>query len=143
LNSSKKSEKAVLEKFLVLFFVLLFFSSKKVCKNKTTNELVAIKRIEKTRAIKSRFRINSVWVERKFLGMFRSPFVLRMYHAFQDEKYLYMVTPFLAGGDLTHYSRTHEPLDEDGVRFYIAELIVALEYLHEHGSFLFAFFLLF
>ena len=61
-----------------------------------------------------------------------SPFLLPLLHAFQDTKYVYLVLPLQIGGDMGHYIRTISLFDEKQVQFYGAELILALETLHQN-----------
>ena len=43
------------------------------------------------------------------------------------------VPRFMAGGDLSHILQEYCALDEEVARFYIAELVLAIEYLHNKG----------
>jgi len=42
-----------------------------------------------------------------------------------------MVMDFCQGGDLASYLQRHKKLDESATRFYAAEVILALQYIHE------------
>jgi serine/threonine protein kinase len=58
------------------------------------------------------------------------PSQVRFYYSFTSKENLYIVMEYLNGGDL--YSLLHKmgALDEDFVRIYIAETVLALEYCH-------------
>jgi p90 ribosomal S6 kinase len=53
--------------------------------------------------------------------------------AFQTEGKLYLVLDFLRGGDLfTRLTREHR-IEEEDARFYLAQILLALEYMHLLG----------
>lgn len=52
---------------------------------------------------------------------------------FQSPERIYLVTPFMKGGDLYHKLKTDGYLTEDVVRFYTAQIAIALQHLHEFG----------
>ncbi len=52
------------------------------------------------------------------------------------QKYLYLVMEYLNGGDLASLLQNLQYFDEQMSRHYIAETILALQYLHSQGSFL-------
>lgn len=53
-----------------------------------------------------------------------------MHYAFQSPEKLYLVLDFVQGGELFTHLYHAEHFTENQVRFYIAEIIVALEQLH-------------
>lgn len=54
-----------------------------------------------------------------------------MHYAFQTPQKLYIVLEFVQGGELFTHLYNSEHFNESQVRFYIAELILALEELHK------------
>ena len=71
--------------------------------------------------------------ERDALAKLRSPFIVRMFHAFQTERKLYLILEYVPGGELfTHLAKARR-FNENRARLYIAELILAIEYLHSKG----------
>lgn len=58
-------------------------------------------------------------------------FVVNLRYSFQNERNLYLVMDFMPGGELFMHLRRMRKFDESVVRFYAAEVILALEYLHE------------
>ena len=64
-----------------------------------------------------------------------SPFLLHLYFSFQTPKKLYLVTDFLAGGDMFfHLSKKNgQGFSPNVARFFCAELVLALEHLHQCG----------
>ena len=54
--------------------------------------------------------------------------------AFQDARRLYLIMEFVNGGELFYHLRQCKGgFDETRARFYAAEIVCALEYLHEKG----------
>lgn len=61
------------------------------------------------------------------------PFIVKLHYAFQTPEKLYFVIDFLNGGELFYHLRREQRFDEDRTRFYAAEIVLALEYLHKNG----------
>jgi serine/threonine protein kinase len=61
------------------------------------------------------------------------PFVLRMRYSFQTHSQLFMVTDFCAGGELFFHLKRLRRFSEGMVRFYAAQISVALAHLHAHN----------
>jgi len=53
-----------------------------------------------------------------------------MHYAFQTPDNLYMILDFCSGGDLAFHLNKRQIFDENDARFYIAEVILAIEYIH-------------
>lgn len=62
-----------------------------------------------------------------------NPFIVKLHYSFQTADKLYFVFDFVNGGDLYTYMVDRDKLEEDIVRFYAAEILVALKALHEEG----------
>lgn len=63
--------------------------------------------------------------------MIGSPFLAKLYYAFQTRDKLYLVLGFYQGGELFTLLFNSDHFVEDHVRIYIAEIILALEQLHK------------
>ncbi|XP_053674358.1 uncharacterized protein LOC128724661 [Anopheles nili] len=62
-----------------------------------------------------------------------APFLVTMHYAFQTDSKLYLILDYVIGGELfTHLCQKHS-FSESEVQIYIAEIIVAIEYLHKLG----------
>ncbi|KAL4460947.1 hypothetical protein ABPG74_016419 [Tetrahymena malaccensis] len=61
------------------------------------------------------------------------PFVCQLHFAFQDMNYLYLVLEYIQGEDLSKLLFRGDSLEEDVARMYIAELVLAIEFLHNKG----------
>ena len=73
-------------------------------------------------------------VEREILEKFDHPFIMGLEYAFQDSQRLYLIMEFVNGGELFfHLKQSRNGFDEGRAKFYAAEIILALEYLHKSG----------
>nr|GMD71318.1 serine/threonine-protein kinase D6PKL1-like [Ipomoea batatas] len=73
--------------------------------------------------------------EREILQMLDHPFLPTLYAHFTTDKFSCLVMEYCPGGDL-HVLRQKQPsknFSEHAVRFYVAEVLLALEYLHMLG----------
>lgn len=72
-------------------------------------------------------------MERNILAGINHPFIVRLHYAFQTEGKLYLVLDFLRGGDLFGRLAKEIMFTEQDVKFYMAELVLALDHLHSLG----------
>ena len=98
----------------------------------STQELLALKRIEKSRIIKSKSHLSMVWTERKIMSIVRSPFLCHLRYAFESDTELFLVMPFLQGGDLRYHLKERGRMREETAKFYTAQIVLGLEELHSH-----------
>ena len=62
-----------------------------------------------------------------------SDWITTLYAAFQDEEHLYLVMEYASGGSLRALMNSREEvMSEEETRFYVAEILLALEELHKH-----------
>ncbi|KAK2421888.1 Protein kinase superfamily protein [Trifolium repens] len=100
-----------------------------LAKKRTTGDLFAIKVLKKADMIRKN-AVESILAERDILITVRNPFVVRFFYSFTCRENLYLVMEYLNGGDLYSLLRNLGCLDEEVARVYIAEVVLALEYLH-------------
>ncbi|KAF5480281.1 hypothetical protein F2P56_001043 [Juglans regia] len=100
-----------------------------LARKRATGDLFAIKVLKKADMIRKN-AVESILAERNILISLRNPFVVRFFYSFTCRENLYLVMEYLNGGDLYSLLRNLGCLDEDMARVYIAEVILALEYLH-------------
>ncbi|GFO28242.1 ribosomal protein s6 kinase [Plakobranchus ocellatus] len=72
-------------------------------------------------------------MERDILADVNHPFIVRLHYAFQTEGKLYLILEFLRGGDLFTRLSKEVMFTEEDVKFYLAELALALDHLHDLG----------
>ncbi|OMO98079.1 hypothetical protein COLO4_14149 [Corchorus olitorius] len=100
-----------------------------LARKRATGDLFAIKVLKKADMIRKN-AVESILAERNILISVRNPFVVRFFYSFTCRENLYLVMEYLNGGDLFSLLRSLGCLDEDMARVYIAEVVLALEYLH-------------
>lgn len=103
-----------------------------LARKKSTGDLFAIKVLRKADMIRKN-AVESILAERDILISTRNPFVVRFFYSFTCSENLYLVMEYLIGGDLYSLLRNVGCLDETISQIYIAELVLALEYLHSLG----------
>ena len=77
--------------------------------------------------------VDNILVERNILMEGQCQFILTLSFFFQTPERLYYVCPFIKGGDLFHKLKNDIFLKEDLVRFYAAQVAIALQHLHDLG----------
>ncbi|XP_030491008.2 serine/threonine-protein kinase D6PKL2 [Cannabis sativa] len=86
-------------------------------------------------SLASRKKLLRAQTEREILQSLDHPFLPSLYTHFETEKFSCLVMEFCPGGDL-HTLRQRQPgkyFPEQAVKFYVAEVLLALEYLHMLG----------
>lgn len=68
--------------------------------------------------------------EKTILEKVNHPNIVRLYYAFQDHNKVYLILEYLDGGELFHHLAQQRYLSEKDASYYIAQIIVALRYLH-------------
>ncbi|NWY59920.1 KS6A3 kinase, partial [Chionis minor] len=94
-------------------------------------QLYAMKVLKKA-TLKVRDRVRTK-MERDILVEVNHPFIVKLHYAFQTEGKLYLILDFLRGGDLFTRLSKEVMFTEDDVKFYLAELALALDHLHSLG----------
>ena len=105
----------------------------RLCKKSKDLKWFAMKSIDKYNIVKNK-SYRAVFRERRLLAHVRHDFICNVHYCFQDESKLYMVMDLLLGGDL-RYQLAHwnggKPMSEALTKFYIAQIALALGYLHD------------
>lgn len=92
----------------------------------------AMKKLRKADMLRKE-QVNHAWSERHVLVAANHPFVCQLCYSFQNKDYLYLVMEFLPGGDLMTLLIDRDTLVEEQAKFYIAEMIVAIDSIHKLG----------
>ncbi|XP_061846200.1 ribosomal protein S6 kinase alpha-2 [Colius striatus] len=100
-------------------------------KGTDAGQLYAMKVLKKA-TLKVRDRVRSK-MERDILAEVNHPFIVKLHYAFQTEGKLYLILDFLRGGDLFTRLSKEVMFTEEDVKFYLAELALALDHLHGLG----------
>lgn len=108
------------------------FSTVYLAKEISTGQEFAIKVLEKKHIMRER-KSQYVMREKEVLMKTNHPYFIRLYFTFQDADRLYFVLNYARRGELLDYLHKLSCFDEDCSRFYGAEIVKALEYLHGLG----------
>ncbi|CAD6270894.1 unnamed protein product [Miscanthus lutarioriparius] len=94
-------------------------------------EYYAMKAMNKS-VMLNRNKVHRATAERQILDMLDHPFLPTLYASFQTKTHVCLITDYYAGGELFMLldRQPMKVLKEDVVRFYAAEVVTALEYLH-------------
>ena len=106
------------------------FGEVHVCREIKTDKIVAVKKIKKDLLAKKN-QIIHVRNEQLFMSKVKSPWIVELKASFQEDDYLYLIMEFLPGGDFMNLLIEKDKLTEEEARFYIAELILAVESIHK------------
>ncbi|OCH92893.1 Pkinase-domain-containing protein [Obba rivulosa] len=101
-------------------------------RKRDTKRIYAMKVLSKREIIAKKEVAHTIG-ERKILQRsLESPFLVGLKFSFQTDTDLYLVTDFKSGGELFWHLQRETRFSEERARFYIAELILALEHLHKY-----------
>jgi len=99
-------------------------------RKKDTGRIYALKTIRKAHIV-SRSEVTHTLAERTVLAQVNNPFIVPLKFSFQNSEKLYLVLAFVNGGELFHHLQREGRFNEERSRFYAAELLCALEHLHQ------------
>lgn len=109
------------------------FGDVKLVQRKSDGKIYALKSLVKTEMFK-RDQLAHVRAERDIMADSKdNPWLVKLHASFQDYAYLYLLMEFLPGGDLMTMLIKYEIFSEDITRFYMAELVMAIEAVHKLG----------
>lgn len=100
-------------------------------RKKDNGKIYALKVLKKATLV-ARKQVAHTKTERRVLEDINHPFVCHLKYAFQTESKLYMVLPYLNGGELFFHLKSKGRFEEERAKFYAAEIVLALECLHQH-----------
>ena len=88
-----------------------------------------MKKMKKKEMLKKN-QVGHVRAERDILAKSNNPWIVDLKFSFQDENNLYLVMEYLPGGDLMNLLIKKDILTEEESRFYVAEMVLAIETVH-------------
>lgn len=103
-----------------------------LCREKSSNHLYAIKILKKEVIIK-KDEVEHTMTENRVLQSTRHPFLIGLKYSFTTQDRLCFVMEYVNGGELFFHLSRERQFTEDRTRFYGAEIICAIEYLHKRG----------
>ncbi|XP_020920098.1 serine/threonine-protein kinase MRCK alpha isoform X19 [Sus scrofa] len=107
------------------------FGEVAVVKLKNADKVFAMKILNKWEMLK-RAETACFREERDVLVNGDNKWITTLHYAFQDDNNLYLVMDYYVGGDLlTLLSKFEDRLPEDMARFYLAEMVIAIDSVHQ------------
>jgi serine/threonine protein kinase len=101
-------------------------------RKKDTGAIYAMKVLSKKHIVLNN-EVEHTKAERSILERLNHPFLMNLVYSFQTDDKLYFIMEFVNGGELFHHLQREKRFDEPRVVFYAAEILTALQYLHENG----------
>lgn len=109
------------------------FGSVHLARRKDSDKIYALKSMKKSDVMHKNM-MEQVVIERDALAISsKSSFVVQLYYSFQNKENIFLVMEYMIGGDLKSLLHNVGYFDEGMAKFYIAEITLALEYLHSHS----------
>eukprot|EP00002_Diphylleia_rotans_P035952 TRINITY_DN7883_c0_g1_i1.p1 TRINITY_DN7883_c0_g1~~TRINITY_DN7883_c0_g1_i1.p1 ORF type:complete len:452 (+),score=91.06 TRINITY_DN7883_c0_g1_i1:185-1540(+) len=97
---------------------------------KDTQRIYAMKILRKSELIQKQ-EVEHVMSEQQVMKQIDHTFIVGLKYSFQTEGKLYMVMDYINGGELFYHLRREGRFTEERSRFYAAEIILAIGYLHK------------
>ena len=100
-------------------------------RHRATGNIYAMKVIEKE-PLEKENKVKQVLNEKKIMERLEHPFIVKLYWSFQSKTKLQFVMDFCAGGELFYHLHNVGRLTEQQAKFYFAEIVLGIEYLHRN-----------
>lgn len=101
-------------------------------KKKDDGRIFAMKVLKKE-AIIARKQVAHTRAEKSILQKIQHPFIVKLHFAFQTKDKLYMILDYINGGELFFHLKKEGRFTENRVRFYAAQIALAIAHLHSLG----------
>ncbi|NXC33246.1 KGP2 kinase, partial [Campylorhamphus procurvoides] len=108
------------------------FGRVELVKVKNENVAFAMKCIKKKHVVDTKQQ-EHIYSEKKILEQICSPFIVKLYRTFKDNKYVYMLLEACLGGELWSLLRDRGSFDEFTTKFCVGCVTEAFDYLHHIG----------
>eukprot|EP01133_Synstelium_polycarpum_P012976 gene12976-15251_t len=132
-NKKKKPERVGVHDFDLLNLVGKGSFGKVIqVRKKDTGEIYAMKVLSKKHIVDHK-EVEHTLSERNILQKINHPFLVNLNYSFQTEDKLYFILDYVNGGELFYHLQREKKFTEERVRYYGAEIVLALEHLHLSG----------
>jgi serine/threonine protein kinase len=102
-----------------------------LARKKDTGSIFAIKTMSKHFILQEEGRLEQLFGELEVMRRLTNhPFVIKLFWAFQTDEYLHFVMDFCSGGELFYLLQGKRLFTEAEAKFYFAEMLLGLEYVH-------------
>jgi len=132
-GSPTKKKPLTVNDFLLVCVLGKGSYAKVVLVRKKDNQQIYALKILKKDHLQKRNQQTKVKSERDILIEVNHPFIVKLYHAFQNERKLYFALEYCPGGELFNLLQKLRRFSEDQARFYAAQIILAIQHLHSKG----------
>ncbi|KAH0561876.1 ribosomal protein S6 kinase beta-1-like [Cotesia glomerata] len=95
--------------------------------------IFAMKVLRKASIIRNQKDTAHTKAERNILEAVKHPFIVDLMYAFQTGEKLYLILEYMCGGELFRHLNDEGIFLEETVCFYLCEIILALQHLHQQG----------
>lgn len=129
--SAKKGEEVCLDDFICKKILGKgSFGKVFLVEKKDDHKLYAMKSLRKD-VILENDQVESTKLEKEILLKAKHPFFVKMLYIFQTDQKIYFVMNFIRGGELFTHLQSEKRFKEERARFYAAQIISAIGYLHK------------
>ncbi|CDW74610.1 protein kinase domain containing protein [Stylonychia lemnae] len=97
---------------------------------KSNSQYYAMKVLSKSK-IMGQNLVRYAKTERNVLSYTQHPFIVNLNYAFQTSDKLFLILDYCPGGDMARVLQRERRFSEDRARIYIAEIVLAIQYLHK------------
>ena len=97
-----------------------------------SGKIFALKAMDKSK-LRHAKQIEHTQNELRILKKINHPFCTKFYSAYQDLRHLYVLQEFIAGGEFFGYMQSGKGFREDVSKFYAANVLLALQHLHDRS----------
>jgi len=96
---------------------------------KVNNNYYALKTLKKAAIIKMK-QVDHIVSEKAILQSLQHPFIVNLYAAFHDPRYVCMLLEYVVGGEFFTHLRKAGRFDNDAAMFYASQIAAIFEYCH-------------
>jgi len=101
-------------------------------RKKDTGKIYAMKVLNKKNILDNN-ELEHTKTEKNILQKLIHPFLVNLNYSFQTPDKLYFIMDYINGGELFYHLQKEHKFTPERVRFYCAEIVLGLEYLHNSG----------
>ncbi len=131
--SNYTSKKLTVNDFTTLKVIGKGSYGKVLLVEKNDDKQIYAMKVLKKKAMIKRNQVTHIKAERKIMELVDHPFIVKLRYAFQNPQKLYMVMDYCPGGELFFHIQRVERFNEEAVKFYGAQLVLALDHLHKNN----------